>query len=95
MEEGIFKHNDLILCDWQYTIKHTNVNYFVQGEKVFLKSNPENLMTVHSINKRNITTIWYTILNEMQMCEFPPECILQYKYAGLLTYQKKFYINLN
>jgi len=93
--DGIFKQDDLGLCDWQYTIRHTDVNFFVCGEKVFLKSNPEHLMTVHSINKKTITTIWYTKTNEMQLNEFPPECILQYKYAGLVTYRQKLCVSLN
>ncbi len=95
MEEGIFKQEDLRLCDWQYTIRHDNVDCFERGEKVFLKSNPEHLMTVHSVNKSSITTIGYTKLNEMQLREFPPECILQYKYIALLTYRKKLCVSLN
>jgi len=91
----IFKQDDLKLCDWQYTIRHTDINRFVSGEKVFLKSNPEQPMTVHSVNEKSITTIWYTESNEMQLCEFPPECILQYKYAGLLTYRQKLCVSLN
>ena len=51
MEEGIFKQEDLRLCDWQYTIRHDNVDCFERGEKVFLKSNPEHLMTVHSVSQ--------------------------------------------
>ena len=95
MEDGIFKQEDLRLCDWQYTIRHDNVNSFVHGEKVFLKSNPEHPMTVHSVNEKSITTIWYNIYNEIQLCEFPPECILQYKYAALKTYRKKLCVSLN
>jgi DNA-directed RNA polymerase subunit RPC12/RpoP len=93
--EGYFKKEDLRLCDAQYTIRHMDVNCFVCGEKVFLKSNPEHPMTVHSVNKSTITTIWYTKTNEMQLCEFPPECILQYKYAGLITYRQKLCVSLN
>lgn len=95
MKNGIFKQDDLRICDWQYTIKHTSTNAFVCGEKVFLKSNPEHPMTVHSVNEKSITTIWYNIYNEMQLCRFPPECILQYKYATLKTYQKKLCVSLN
>ena len=42
--EGYFKKEDLRICDAQYTTRHTNVNCFVRGEKVFLKSNPEHPM---------------------------------------------------
>lgn len=31
MEEGIFKQEDLRLCDWQYTIRHDNVDCFERG----------------------------------------------------------------
>lgn len=95
MEDGIFKQENLRLCDWQYTIRHDNVNCFERWEKVFLKSNPEHPMTVHSVNENSVTTIWHTKTNEMQLCEFPPECILQYKYAVLLTYRKKLRVSLN
>ena len=56
MKDGIFGQNDLKLCDWQYTIRHTNVNSFVYEEKVFLISNPKHTMTVHSVNNNPITT---------------------------------------
>ena len=89
--EGTFKQEDLKLCDYQYTIRHTDVNSFVLGEKVFLKSNPEHPMIVHSVNENSITTIWNSSDGETQICEFPSECILQYKYAGFLTYKKKLF----
>ncbi len=89
------RQEDLRLCPWQYTIRHTKASEFIRGEKVFLKSNPEHEMIVHSVNEKNITTIWYSTDKEMQICEFPPECILQYKYAGLKTYKKRLYISLN
>ena len=93
--EEIFKKNNLKLCDWQYTIRHTNANCFKIGEKVFLKSNPEHQMIVYFIEGNNVTTIWFTKTNEMQLCKFSPECILQYKYAGLLVYKQRHYVALN
>ena len=95
MNDEIFKREDLILCDWQYTIRHICVNDFICGEKVFLKSNPEHQMIVHSINKKSVTLIWYIKKNRIQLGEFLPECILQYKYASLLTYRKKLCVCLN
>lgn len=94
MREKIFKAKDLRLCDFQYEVRHTDINNFSEGEKVFLKSNPEHPMTVHSVDG-NITCIWYSTNEELQICSFPPECLLQYKYAGLLTWKKKFSICLN
>jgi hypothetical protein len=95
MKDRIFKQDDFRLSDWQYTIRHTDVQNFVCGERVFLKSNPELTMIVHSVNKKNITTRWYNIYNEIQLEEFPPESILQYKYVALLTYRRKFFLSLN
>lgn len=95
MNEGVFKKSDLRICDWQYSIRHEKVNNFVIGETVFLKSNPEHPMSVHLINEDNITTIWKTKTNKIEVCEFPPESILQYSYAGLLIYKEKYNICLN
>lgn len=93
--EGCFKKEDLKICNWQYTIRHTSVNDFVCGDKVFLKSNPEHSMIVHSINEKTITTYWYTKSNELSLCEFIPETILQFKYAGLMTYKEKYNMSFN
>jgi len=89
------KAEELRLSDYQHEIRHINTKLFSVGEKVFLKSNPECQMTVYSINKNNATVRWHNKKNEIEMCSFPPECILQYKYAGLLIYRKKFYVSLN
>jgi len=83
------------LCDWQYIIKCNDVSCFKSGEMVFLKSNPECPMIVLSVNEYDITTMWYNVHKEQQFCDFLPECILQYKYAGLLTYQGRFQVCLN
>ena len=94
MEENIFNQNNLRLCDWQYTIRHTDTKQFVSGEKVFLKSNPEKIMTVYSIREDVVVTSCNRY-NEIQLYEFPPECILQYRYAGLKTYKNKIHVSLN
>ena len=95
IQGGLFKSEDLILCRWQYLVSHTNTECFTLGEVVFLKSNPEHQMSVHSINEDSITTKWRGVDNEIQTCEFPPACILQYKYAGLLTSRSGYNISLN
>ena len=92
---NFFKEEDLKSCEWQYNIKHTDTNNFKCGEEVFLKSNPENPMTVLSINKNDITTLWYDIHDNIQTHKFFPECIIQYEYAGLLVYKQKYSISLN
>lgn len=88
MEES-FKENDLILCDFQYEIRHTDINCFKIGEEVFLKSNPEILMRVHEISE-----ILLVLVND-HLESFPPEVLLQYKYRPLLIWRKKYKICLN
>lgn len=92
MKEEDFNLN---LCNWQYTIKYHDTSSFVRGEQVFLKSNPEHLMIICDITRDKITTTWKTAYGDTQYYEFPPECILQYKYAGLITGIKTFSISLN
>lgn len=90
--EDCFKEGDLISCDLQYEIRHININCFKIGEEVFLKSNPECTMKVYGFsedNKQILTLFGYDI--EL----FPPECLLQYRYAGLLIGRKKYKICLN
>jgi len=93
-ENNNFDFNDLELVDYQYKITHNSTNIFNIGEEVFLKSNPEIKLIVYSINKKEITTIRY-IKNEIDLNSFPPQCLLQYKYRGLLKYKNKFNICLN
>lgn len=90
-----FKKEDLKLCEWQYAIKHNNKNCFKSGEIVFLKSNPKQPMIVNSINDNTITTAWYSLVKGIEVYDFPFECVLQYKYAGLLIYRQKFCMSLN
>ena len=93
--EGIFRKEDLYKINWQYSIRHTSVNTFECGEKIFLKSSPSVQMEVYSINDKYITAFWYTENNEKTFYDFVPETILQYKYAGLMTYREKYTVSLN
>ncbi len=86
--------NDLIICDLQYSVIHKNVSCFKLWEKVFLKSNPEFEMTVCSIGD-SITVSYVNEKNTIYWTDFPPECLLQYKFAGLVTYNKKHCVSLN
>jgi len=95
MKDNIFNVNDLILCDWQYTIRHTNTKCFKNGEKVFLKSNPDHIMIVYDITDKKIITTWKDNSGAEQYCDFTPECILQYKFASLKTFRKKHSVCLN
>lgn len=95
MEEGIFRADDLNKCDYQYLIRHTKTNCFSVCEMVFLKSNPEHPMTIHSINENSVICTWKAMNGEFQLASFPPECILQYKYRCLVEWKEKFKICLS
>ena len=87
--------NDLRVCDWQYEICHLETNLFVTGEIVFMKSSAHYPMIVCFIGKKEVSTLWENTSGEMQCESFPPECILQYRYAGLLVWCGKYKICLN
>lgn len=89
-----YRSKDLRLCIEQYTIKHDSVDEFKVGEEVFLKSNPEHVMSVLNLGDDMVGCVWFNN-GEVHKCTFPPECILQYKYAGLITLNKKYIVSLN
>lgn len=95
MEEGIFRLDDLSKCDYQYLIRHRKTNCFSVGEMVFLKSNPEHSMTIHLLNENDVICTWESMDGQFRIKSFPPECILQYKYRGLVKWKEKFKICLN
>ncbi len=87
---GKFKKDDLILCEFQYEVRHTDINRFKIGEKVFLKSNPEVPMTVDSIDYKEVIC-----KHKDNLHHFPPECILQYEHSMFLVWKRKFALCLN
>ena len=95
MDDQQFDEKDLIKCNWQYSVIHKMSYNFHCGEKVFLKSNPKVIMVVSSVNSFNITASWLNTSGELQLFDFNPECLLQIKYAGLLVYKNRIYVNLN
>lgn len=95
LNEASFKGSDLVKTEYQFLIRHQTSNNFIIGEKVFLKSNPEVILIVHSTKNNKVLVYWYAN-TEIQFAEFPPECVLQYKYRPLLTHSKtSFNICLN
>lgn len=70
--------------DLQYEIRHHTTDKFKIGESVFLKSNPEWPMTVTHIGEKEVTTTWNNLYGTPQHASFPPQSILQYRYAGLI-----------
>lgn len=91
LNEKKFNSDELVKVEYQFLIKHETPENFNIGEKVFLKSNPEIVLLVHSIKNDKVLCYWYSN-GEIQFSEFPPECVLQYKYRVLLSHSK---INAN
>ena len=98
MNYAAFNEDDLKLTDFQYEIKHTDVNCFKEKEEVFLKSNPEVSMKVFGISKmfnHVLVLVKNTNGGLDQIHSFPPECLLQYKYRALLKWKQKYSICIN
>lgn len=92
LNRGTFKPNELRPVEYQHTIRHTSTNSFEVGEKIFLKSNPEYPLEVIELTDKKVIAKW---CHGEEVDEFPPECVLQYRYIALLTYKKKYFICLN
>lgn len=84
-------------CDNQYLVSNKSIFDFRIGEKVFLKSNPEFAIVVSGFDKPNKTVIckYFNSKGDLKFVDFPPQCILSYKYAGLIIIKDKWYISLN
>lgn len=80
-------HSDLKKCDLQYQVRHKSTDKFKVGEIVFLKSNPEWPMKVAFIDNEEVTCEWKNSLGNLEGASFPPECLLQYVYAGLIVWK--------
>jgi hypothetical protein len=89
----IFKQDELHPCDYQYLISHTSVDGFKENETVFLKSNPELPLKVQGISK--LFNHILVLTPDNKIISFPPECLLQYSYAGLLIWKRKIAVCLN
>lgn len=104
---GKGKLKDLVMCDWQFWVRHKSKNLFKIGEIVFLKSNPEVPLIVYSLKTTNysgrysgeldegVICSWKSKDGEQQFYSFPFECILQYKYACFVEYREKYKFCLN
>lgn len=94
INDEVFNEGNLGLVAWQYQIRHEDTVMFAVGELVFLKSNPEMPLTVKEVCSNDVVVCW---LHEgvEQSCEFPPECILQYRFAALKVYKQKFAVCFN
>jgi len=55
------------------------------------------IIVVHSKNENTntIICIWKDRNDEIQICELPPECLLQYQLRVLMIYDNKYKICLN
>lgn len=79
------KHLRLALNS-EYQIVHDSTSCFKIGEKVFLKSNPKITLTVTAIQNEIIEVSW-TEGSTNKKKYWPPQCLLQYKYAGLIWWK--------
>ena len=82
-------------CEWQYQIRHEQPNAFDIGECVFLKSNPEWPLIVYTLDDTFVYVVWKDIEDTVHADSFPPQAILQYRYAGLLIWRNSYRICLN
>jgi hypothetical protein len=95
LNNKIFQASDLIACDYQYEISYTEAKHFEIGEKCFLKSNPEHLMKIHSVNLDDVVCTWISENKIPQFASFPFGCILQFKFAALQKWRQKFSVCFN
>ncbi len=84
-----FNSEELRKSDIQYLIRHTSTSKFKKGEIVFLKSNPEQPIKVEFISEKQVYCSWMSVDGIKQNASFPPQCLLQYLYAGLIVYKGK------
>lgn len=90
--EATFKESELKLMKYQYAVSHETPLKFKIGEKVFLKSNPEVVLVVVDVT---LDSVIVKVKNGVEEMSFPPQCLLQYKFAGLIEYKRKFQICFN
>jgi hypothetical protein len=90
-----YKPGDLLRADWQYTINHKTTDKFKKGDKVFLKSDPEFTFEVMTVLNDKVIVFHKTHPGGCVITHFPPQCLLQYKYAGLMTGKRIISISLN
>jgi len=87
---GSFNGDELKKLDWQYLISHNSEKCFKIGEWVFLKSNPELPLKISQLKNGQVSCQ----INDI-VAVFPPQCLLQYKYAGLFIWKDDKIICLN
>lgn len=85
---------NLKLCEWQYQIVFTQTKYFLTGDIVFLKSNPETKLMVLFIDAYKVYVVVLGA-EDVDIIDLVPESILHYCYAGLMIYNREFKICLN
>ena len=95
IENGRFNEKDLNKCSWQYAVRHQSTDNFCVGENIFLGSNPEVPMIVLKVHEKEIYANVIDLLGNINTYTFPPQCVLQYKYASLIVYKDKYNVCLN
>ena len=82
MSKQYFDQDDLTPLIWQYSVRIPDASFFIVGELVFLKSNPEHQLIVESINVFANKVI--VIAPNGSMIDFVPQCILPYNLRGFV-----------
>lgn len=95
IEDNVFKKSDLELVNWQYQVRYNSVDDFKLGQEVFLKSNPECPMVVNSLHENMVGVYWKLENGDLDFHEFPPQCLLPYKFAGLVNYKNNTFYNIS
>lgn len=90
-----YRASDLFRADFQYAVTHKTSLAFREGESVFLKSNPEWPMEVVGVYEEGVMVLNEVSKTEAEFIIMPPQCLLQYKYAGMLVWKRRQLICLN
>jgi hypothetical protein len=70
---------------WQYEVIHKKPKDFKMGEQVFLKGSPSKPMMVAGLGEKNVVAVWKGEDGKRHAHAFPPQMLLQYRYAGLMV----------
>jgi hypothetical protein len=82
-------------ADLQYKVRHHSTDCFKIGEVVFVTLDPNLPVKVVKVKENEVIISNPLTDGTFQICSLPPECLLQYKYAGLIVYKKQYDICLN
>lgn len=94
IRQQTFNEDQLELVEWQYSVRHQSTDAFRLGEMVFLVSDPLHPMWVSALG-RQVEVFWFDFDGSIQVTSLPPQCLLQYRYAGLQNWKGEYDVCLN